>query len=541
MLKMNPGYKATFYDEYIWNNFVPQDDPLVKIKNFLDLDFLGPLVKDSYNNNHPAGRDPIDPRTLFLICLLEFIEGLSDGQVIKKLHRIPLYRWFIGLSAEDKIPDDTTVSFFRVNRMGEEKFKTAFAEIIKQLQAAGLVEGKIQSQDATDMRADIALLNVFQLINKGRLNLLRAIRKVDYKKYEKLMKRSKIDVQRQPANKQKHFEELIAKAGLVYDAVMRSSSLNKNPRVRQEMEILGRILEEREDECFNEEGDKQLKEDQEKITGKMINPSDPDASWGAKSNKKYFSGYKVESNLDHKAGIITAVEVEKAGHPEEKAAAPLLEEQKDNLGIVPEHFTADTKYDFGNTRTEIRALGVKNIYIPLVPTKNKEGGFVLDEFSFENGNLVCPAGYPAQNWIKLDKKLGFEFCFAPNVCATCELRKQCTTAKTSGRRVLVASSQLERKYALAFNTTEQYELVMKQERYKIEPRQADLKNNHGLKRARYRGLTRVRIQAYLAVTASNFKKWFKYVTGKLVNGTLKTLSLLAALGPPEVQSCLNTG
>lgn len=32
------------------------------------------------------------------------------------------------------------------------------------------------------MRADIALLNVFQLINKGRLNLLRAIRKVNQKK-----------------------------------------------------------------------------------------------------------------------------------------------------------------------------------------------------------------------------------------------------------------------------------------------------------------------------------------------------------------------
>jgi transposase len=114
----------------------------------------------------------------FLICLLEFIEGLSDIQVIKKLQRVPLYRWFVGLSTEDKVPDDTTISFFRVKRMGEEKFKQAFQQIVKQLQEAGLIDGQIQSQDATDIRADIALINVFQLINKGRLNLLHAIQKV---------------------------------------------------------------------------------------------------------------------------------------------------------------------------------------------------------------------------------------------------------------------------------------------------------------------------------------------------------------------------
>ena len=325
MLKMNPGYSVSFFDEYIWNNFIPKDDPLVKIKEFIKLDFLEDLVSDSYSNDHYAGRDPIDPRILFLICLLEFIEGLSDLQAVKKIYRVPLYRWFVGLGIEDKVPDDTTISFFRVQRMGEEKFKEAFQQTIKQLQEVGLIEGKIQSQDATDMRADIALINVFQLINKGRLNLLDAIRKVNQKKYEKLLKRSDITVQYNPANKQKHFEALIAAAGLVYDAVKHSGSLKNDPEVRRKMEILGRILEERKDECFDEEGKKQKKEDQEHIIGKMINTTDPDASWGAKSDKKFFAGYKVEVNTDHSYDMITEITVSKAGHPEEKSAAPLLE------------------------------------------------------------------------------------------------------------------------------------------------------------------------------------------------------------------------
>src|SRR3989338_595235 len=536
MLKMKPGYNTNFFDDFVWNNFIPEDDPLVKIKQFLNLDFMEPLVRDSYQNGHFAGRDPIDPRTLFLACLLEFIKGYSDVEVAKQIQRMPLYRWFVGLSFEDSAPDDSTISFFRTKRMGEEKFKLAFHQIVRQLQEAGLIYGQIQSQDATDMRADIALINVFQLINKGRLNLLRAIRKVNQRKYEKLLVKSNIEIQRNPANKQKHFEELIAAAGLVYDAVRRSASLNNDLEVRKELEILGRILEERKDECFDEEGKKQKKEDEAKIVGKMINPSDPDASWGAKSDKKFFAGYKAEVNTDHKYGIITEIEVSKAGHPEEKSAAPLLEQQKDNLGIVPNHFTSDAKYDFGNTRTEIRALGVSNIYIPLVPAKNKEGGLVWDNFYFESGHLFCPAGYPAERRFNDERRLGFEFKFNAAVCRTCELRSECTSAEY-GRSVFVVHAQLESQSAISFNATEEYALMYKEQHWKVEPGNAALKRYNGLNRARYRGLPRVRIQAFLSALAANFKKYVKWIMGKLKDGALKTLAKLAALAPPKGEVC----
>jgi len=540
MLKMNPGYNATFFDDFVWNNFVSREHPLIKIKSFLKLDFMEELVKDSYNNEHYAGRDPIDPRTLFLICLLEFLEGLSDGQAVAKVFEIPVYRWFVGLSFEDKAPDDSTISFFRTQRMGEEKFKKAFQQIVKQLHEAGLIDGQIQSQDATDMRADIALINVFQLINKGRINLLKAIQKINQRKYEKLLAKSNIEIQRNPANKQKHFEELIVAAGLVYDAVKRSSSLINNPEVRKEMEILGRILEERKDECFDEAGKKQKKEDEAKIVGKMINPSDPDASWGAKSDKKFFAGYKAEVNTDHKYGLITEIEVNKAGHPEEKSAAPLLEQQKENLGIVPLHFTADAKYDFGNTRTELRALGIPNLYIPLVPAKNKEGGLVWDNFYFECGHLFCPAGYPAERRFNDERRLGFEFKFNAAVCRTCELRSECTSAEY-GRSVFVSHTQLERQSAISFNTTEEYEIMYKEQHWKVEPKNADLKRYNGLRRARYRGLPGVRIQAFLSALAANFKKYVKWIMGKLKEGVAATLAKLAALAPPKGEVYPDTG
>lgn len=540
MLKMKPGYNTNFFDDYVRENYIPKDAPLVKIKEFLDLDFIEPLICNSYKNDNNLGRDPIDPRTMFLICLLEYIEGFSDLKMEEKLRLTPLYRWFVDLCPTDDIPDASTISFFRIHRMGEEKFAAALAQTVKQLQEAGLVSGEIQSQDATDMRGDIAILNPMQLLDKCRRNLLRAVKKINKNKYAQLLKKYDFDLKTKPGNRQKRFEELIEITQGLVCAVRRSGKLLKDKNIQKELEILGRVLAEREDEYYDEEDKKQRKEDVDKITGKMINPVDPDASWGAKSDKKFFAGYKVSVNTDHKYGIVTEVEINKAGHPEEKSAAPMLEKQRNNLGIVPQHFTADAKYDFGNTRTELKTLGVSNIYIPLVPAKNKEGGLVWDNFYFESGHLFCPAGYPAERRFNDKRRLGFEFKFNADVCQTCELRSECTSAEY-GRSVFVSHAQLERHDALSFNVSEQYELIYKEQHWKVEPKNADLKRYQGLRRARYRGKPRVSIQVYLATIASNFKKYVKFIMGKLVDGVISTLAKLPALAPPMGEVCPETG
>lgn len=543
---MKQGYNTNFFDDYVWNNFIPKDHILVKTKEFINLDFIEPLIKDSYKNDHYAGRDPIDPRTMFLICLLEFIERLSDREAEKKLVEVPIYRWFVDLCPTDKVPDASTISFFRTKRMGEARFKEAFQQIVKQLHEAGLIDGKIQSQDATNIRGDIAILNPMQLLNKCRLNLLKRIKNINKNKYNQLIKKYDFKIIPNPPDKQKYFEELIKTTQGLVAAVKRSARLPKHQTIQKELEILDRVLDERKDEYYDNNGKKQIRDGVEKVKFKMINSSDPDATWGAKSNKNHFAGYKAEINTDREYGIITEVEVNKAAHPEEKAAADLLKDQKDNLGIVPEHFTADAKYDYGNTRAEIRSIQDDpdkkiELYIPLVPTKNKEGGFTLDQFFFEENHLFCPAGYPAEYVHYDDIKMGFEFKFNAAVCNTCELRPQCTKAKY-GRRVFVSHTQLfERPYAISFNSTEQYEMVYKEQHWKVEPANADLKRYCGLNRARFRNLDKVRIQAYLAAITYNLKKYFKFIMGKLKNGILTTLSKLPALAPPGGVVCPETG
>ena len=528
--------KETFFDNYVWNNFIPKEHRYVKIKELINVDFIPALVKDTYKNENPQGNNAIDPKTLFLICIAEFLENLSDVKIVERIAEMPVLKWFVGLSPSDKVPDDSTVCRFRTQRMGDERFKEAFYKIVSQIKDMGLIDGQIQSQDATHIWADIALFGVFQLLNKCRTNLLRAIRRSGNDKlYEKLSKEYDFELLRNPENKQKHFETLIAVCQGLFDDAKKSKVLLKDKRVEREMRILARALEERDDEYFDKENKKQKKEDEEKIKGKMINPADPDACWGAKSDTKFFAGYKAEINLDHLYDFITAIDIMAGNHPEEYTAAPLLKEQQKYLGITPKHFLADTKYSYGTTRVELKALNIENLYIPEVKPKIRDNNFSAYSFEWDWNlmNLICPEGYPSERMSNDDEKMGFEFSFKESICKRCKLKDNCTVSKSNGRRVLIPHTWWDHKEGLKIMATESYQIMYKEQRFKIERKNADMKKWQGFEQARYRGTKGMRIQAFLTAIAVNLKKWVKFAIGKLVNGTVNTLAKLSALSPPK--------
>lgn len=537
-------HKESFFDNYVWNNFIPQDHKYVKIKGLINVDFIPALVKDTYKNENPQGNNPVDPRTLFLICIAEYLENLSDVKVVEKIAETPVLKWFVGLAPSDKVPDDSTVCKFRTQRMGEEKFKEAFYNIVNQIKDAGLIDGQVQSQDATHVWADIALFSPLRLLNKCRTNLLRAIKRSEHKDlHEKLSKKYDFKLLKNPANKQDHFVDLIKVCQGLLDEAKKSKALLKNKRVEREIRILARVLEERKDEYYDDENNKQKKEDEEKIKGKMINPADPDACWGAKSDTKFFAGYKVEVNLDHLYDFITAIDVMEANYPEEYTAAPLLKEQNKFLGVTPQHFLADAKYSFGTTRVELKAIGIPHLYIPEVKPQNKYGkefNIYSFDWSWECVNLICPAGYPAEVMCKDDDKLGFDFRFNAGICGGCAFRNDCTASKDSGRRVLLSHTYWDHKEGFQIMAGEEYLIMYKEQRYKIERKNADMKKWHGLENARYRGIDKMHIQAYLTAIAVNLKKWVKVAMGKLANGITDTLDKLAALSPPKGVVCPET-
>ena len=113
---------------------------------------------------------------MFKILFLEFYYELSDVEVAGQLKFNVLFRYFVGLRAEDPIPDDTSLVVFR-KRLGEKRFEEIFDEFIMQCKEKGLLKEKLKAIDATHIIADVAIPNTTTLLKEGRKRILKAIKK----------------------------------------------------------------------------------------------------------------------------------------------------------------------------------------------------------------------------------------------------------------------------------------------------------------------------------------------------------------------------
>ena len=65
------------------------------------------------------------------------------------------FRWFLGLNIDDEVPDDTTISYFRIKRMSEDNFESFFNEIVKLCIEKDIIKKRRYIVDITDVAANV--------------------------------------------------------------------------------------------------------------------------------------------------------------------------------------------------------------------------------------------------------------------------------------------------------------------------------------------------------------------------------------------------
>jgi transposase len=153
MLTNNDSAQHKMEIVYI-ENLVPQDHILRKIDRYINFSFIRDLTKDLYCPDN--GRPSIDPIVLFKMLFIGYLFGIrSERQLVKEVEVNIAYRWFLGLSLTDKVPDHSTISQNRRRRFnGSDIFQSIFDEIVNQAVDHGLVQGKILYADSTHIKAN---------------------------------------------------------------------------------------------------------------------------------------------------------------------------------------------------------------------------------------------------------------------------------------------------------------------------------------------------------------------------------------------------
>lgn len=99
------------------------------------------------------GRAAWSPLLLFKALLLGALYGLSERELEEALSDRLSFRRFVGLSYEESVPDHTVLNRFRNELVAAGLFDKLFAELDKQLEAAGVVLKRGTMLDATVIEA----------------------------------------------------------------------------------------------------------------------------------------------------------------------------------------------------------------------------------------------------------------------------------------------------------------------------------------------------------------------------------------------------
>ena len=307
--------QESFFGSYLYDRIVPIDHLLRKINQVVDFSFAKQILHDRYNA--VIGRPAEDPQFMLRLCLLQYLYGDSDRQVVENARLNLAYKYFLGLAVDAEVPDYTTISYFRVQRLGEEKFRQVLEQIVRQCIEKRLVTGKRQIIDSTPVIANITPSSLTGLVRKCRENVLKTIEKQDTRIAKKLglKELENAELVKFASSPEGLWKEVEA-AGKLLDRVtkeLKRKRIKPTEELKKDLGLLEKAVVDRE------EGAKD----------KLLSPVDPDARTGKKASIKW-SGYKTHLVMEEETGIITGVKTTPANQTDGSQLKPLLQ--------IVEHF-----------------------------------------------------------------------------------------------------------------------------------------------------------------------------------------------------------
>jgi transposase len=132
---------------------VPKDHPLRPIRAMVD-EALNRMSGDFDTLYSRVGRPSIAPERLLRALLLQLFYGIrSERLLMEQLDYNLLFRWFVGLSMDDKVWDASSFSKNRDRLLGGDIAERFLREVISYAQEQGLVSDEHFSVDGTLLAA----------------------------------------------------------------------------------------------------------------------------------------------------------------------------------------------------------------------------------------------------------------------------------------------------------------------------------------------------------------------------------------------------
>jgi len=514
MFKPRDKQTTIFDANFVCEKLIPEGSFYRKFR-----ELVWPIIGDDQFESmycRDNGRPSISPALLAMATILQFHRDLSD----REMERACMYdieiKYALGLRLDERPFDHSSLGDFRKRLLEKGKDKEIFDCIVKHLIEAGLIgKDEIQRIDATHIIADIAIPTTVTLVRRGTYGILKVLKKrhqtvhervgerIDLSQYTKDQVVRDFPNRRDEEVRRKKLVEVVADARIVLAEVADI----KDEVLRKQVRMLKRILGEQTRTDL--EGNIKERKYKEKPPNQLVSPVDPDARFGAKSDKKRFTGYKANVTETVEGRFITGITAMRGNRPDGETMVSLVQEQK-KFDVTPAKLIGDTAYSDGSFRKDLKGSGTE-IVAPLREKNDcTKAIFPKSMFDYDEqkNTLTCPEGVSAKQAF-YDKKKGLTvFHFPLPACGSCHRKPECTNSKEGRRTVSINSANKALRDAEKYNLTEQFKEEMKL-RAPIEGKLSELTRYHGMRRAKYRTLVKVKLQCYFTAAAVNIKRWIK--------------------------------
>ena len=251
-----------------------------------------------------------------------------------------------------------------------------------------------------------------------------------------------------------------------------------------------------------------------------VSTTDPEAELARSKNGLIDLNYKDHRLVDDAHGVITAVAATTSNVADGTQFPALYEQHRETTGLKLAEVTVAGDHHYGTATNYIFCAeqGLRAHLGEVSANVQERGKLPPSQFVYEPApdRLRCPQGhYLVRHQDRPEEQLTVYLIEDPAVCAHCALREQCTESKR-GRSIRrhVQASLVEAARTEANSPAARYN--RKRRQHVMEGSFADAVNNHGAKKARWRGLWRQKIQSWLIAAVQNLRILLRNrVTGPL--------------------------
>ena len=460
-----------------------------------------------------TGRGAISPLLLALVTVFQMMEKVPDRVAAAWVASRIDWKYALHLPLGYAGFHFTDLLAFRKRLLAHNQERLVFEQVLLKLNGQGLIKkrGKMRT-DATHILGVVERLSQFELVMESLRVALKAVLEAAEDWAKQVLPGAFCEVYSQQQSEyglsENQMRRQLLQAGQDGFWFLRQIDKSAPDGVRQlpEVEVLRKVLQQQFPEGPGGPPAKQ------RPTGNQVieSPHEPEVRYGTKRDNEWL-GYKVQvtETCGHDQPHLI-VDLEPTGALDnDSPELPKIQARLETQQTLPSEQYVDQAYMSGYHLADSAELGILLMGIPLNDTRGPEGfrqaDFHIDEAAQQ---VTCPAEHTNSLWSEKHNPDRQEtkviVRFNAKTCQQCHFFGQCTSSPRGRSLTLHPHREIlaaRRAEALTNDFLDKLHL-----RAGIEATISELVRGYDFRSARYRGLSKLRLQAYFTAVAVNLKR-----------------------------------